>query len=461
MAGDWHALRLGAVCKKIGSGATPRGGSGVYLDKGEVALIRSQNVYNDGFHRDGLVYLTDEHAAELKNVEVEPDDVLLNITGDSVARSCQVASDVLPARVNQHVAIIRADSAVLWPRFLRYVLVSPNMQAKMLGVAGVGATRNALTKGMIESFEVVAPVDVNEQRAIAHILGTLDDKIELNRRMNETLEAIARAIFKSWFVDFDPVRAKASGEPPESICRRLGLTPDILALFPDRLVDSELGEIPEGWEVKPLAQITTYLNRGISPKYVESGGVLVLNQKCVRDSRVDPSKARRHDPTQRSIAGRVLEVGDVLVNSTGVGTLGRVAQVLALDEPTIVDSHVTVVRADPQQVSWNYFGGALLEREAEIKALGEGSTGQTELARGRLGDLKLMVPPEPLRKQCDDSVLSIRLLTRRNEEQSSTLALIRDRLLPKLISGELRVTDAEKYVELLISENNKGSISCL
>ena len=100
---------------------------------------------------------------------------------------------------------------------------------------------------------------IDEQRAIAHILGTLDDKIELNRRMNETLEAIARAIFKSWFVDFDPVRAKASGEPPESICRRLGLTPDLLALFPDRLVDSELGEIPEGWAGDPLERIADYL----------------------------------------------------------------------------------------------------------------------------------------------------------------------------------------------------------
>ncbi|HNP52493.1 MAG TPA: restriction endonuclease subunit S, partial [Nitrosomonas nitrosa] len=223
MGGEWHILRLGNVCRKIGSGATPRGGSSVYLEHGDVALIRSQNIYNNGFHRDGLVYLTEQHASELANVQVEENDVLLNITGDSVARACQVTSDILPARVNQHVAIIRTDSSVLWPRYLRYYLVSPSMQAEMLGLAGVGATRNALTKGMIESFEIPAPVDVDEQRAIAHILGTLDDKIELNHRMSEALEAIARAMFKCWFVDFDPVRAKASGEPPESICRRLRL----------------------------------------------------------------------------------------------------------------------------------------------------------------------------------------------------------------------------------------------
>ena len=124
--------------------------------------------------------------------------------------ACQVAPDVLPARVNQHVAIIRPDSANLDADYLRYYLVAPVMQTLLLSWAGSGGTRNALTKGMIEWLEVPIP-PLREQRAIAHVLGTLDDKIELNRRMNETLEAMARALFKSWFVDFDPVRAKMEG----------------------------------------------------------------------------------------------------------------------------------------------------------------------------------------------------------------------------------------------------------
>jgi type I restriction enzyme S subunit len=234
MAGDeWVSIRLGAVCTKIGSGATPRGGSEVYLGNGPYALIRSQNVYNDGFHHDGLAFIGEKHAAELENVEVLKDDVLLNITGDSVARACQVDPGIVPARVNQHVAIIRPDPKKLDPRFLRYFLVSPEMQVKLLSWAGSGGTRNALTKGMIESFHVLAPTDVSEQRAIAYILGTLDDKIELNRQMNETLEAMARALFKSWFVDFDPVHAKAEGRDP-------GLPKPIADLFPDSFEDSEL-----------------------------------------------------------------------------------------------------------------------------------------------------------------------------------------------------------------------------
>jgi type I restriction enzyme S subunit len=188
-----ETIRLGEACEKIGSGATPRGGNSVYRDAG-IVLIRSQNVYNDGFHRDGLAFITDEHANELSNVEVQAGDVLLNITGDSVARVCQVPDDVLPARVNQHVAIIRPVADKLDARYLRYFLTSPATQDYMLALASAGATRKALTKGMIEDFEIPAP-PLPEQRAIAGVLGALDDKIELNRRMNETLEALAQAEF--------------------------------------------------------------------------------------------------------------------------------------------------------------------------------------------------------------------------------------------------------------------------
>ena len=209
----WPSTTLGEVCTKIGSGATPRGGREVYLEDGPYALIRSQNVYNSGFSHEGLAFISDEQAEGLSNVEVFPEDVLLNITGDSVARVCQVDSELLPARVNQHVAIIRPDSTTLDPGYLRYFLVHPETQALLLSWAGSGGTRNALTKEMIESFYVPVP-PLAEQHAIAHVLGTLDDKIELNRRMNETLEEMARALFKDWFVDFGPVHAKIDGREP-------------------------------------------------------------------------------------------------------------------------------------------------------------------------------------------------------------------------------------------------------
>ena len=128
MSADWPIVRLGDYCSKVGSGATPRGGASVYLDTGEICLIRSQNIYNDGFRPDGLVYVTSESADKLKNVVVENNDILLNITGDSVARVCLAKEDYLPARVNQHVAIVRPFPEDFDVRYLRYLLVSPSMQ---------------------------------------------------------------------------------------------------------------------------------------------------------------------------------------------------------------------------------------------------------------------------------------------------------------------------------------------
>lgn len=254
---EWQEMRLNDVCTKIGSGATPRGGKAVYLDDGPYALIRSQNVYNSGFQHDGLAYISEEHAAGLQNVEVLEGDVLLNITGHSVARICQVDPRILPARVNQHVAIIRTDSTRLDSGLLRYFLASPNTQALLLSLAGSGGTRNALTKEMIESLSVPAP-PLPEQRAIAHILGTLDDKIELNRRMNQTLEEMARAIFKDWFIDFGPTRAKVEGRDPY-------LPAEVWELFPSEMAEDNSVEVPLGWRRFILSEIANLKRESVAP----------------------------------------------------------------------------------------------------------------------------------------------------------------------------------------------------
>lgn len=246
MGSKWKEITLGQVCVKIGSGATPRGGKDAYRG-GNTSLIRSQNIYNERFVSSGLVYIDDSQAHALKNAVVERDDVLLNITGDSVARCCQVDSNVLPARVNQHVLIIRPEPNTLDPRFLRYSLVTREMQARLLALASAGATRNALTKGMIEALTIKAP-PLAEQKRIAHILGSLDDKIELNRQMNETLEAMAQALFKDWFVDFGPTRAKMEGKEPY-------LAPELWELFPDKLGEDG---VPEGWEIKSAADFIVF-----------------------------------------------------------------------------------------------------------------------------------------------------------------------------------------------------------
>ena len=193
---EWKKYKLGEITSKIGSGATPKGGRDSYLG-GNIALIRSQNVLDFSFSKLGLAYINEVQAEKLSNVEVYEKDVLLNITGDSVARVCIVPNNVLPARVNQHVAIIRGNDKVDY-RYLLYYM--QYIKPQLLSLSQGGATRNALTKKMIEELEVKMP-SKGIQKEIVSILYALDSKIELNRRINDNLEQQTQALFKSWFVD--------------------------------------------------------------------------------------------------------------------------------------------------------------------------------------------------------------------------------------------------------------------
>lgn len=273
--------KLKDLCLKIGSGATPKGGNNVYLDKGNYSLIRSQNIYNEGFSEQGIVYISDADAKKLENVDVKEDDILINITGDSVARVSLPNKKYLPARVNQHVSILRANPEKLDFKFLKYVLVEKSMQEYLLTLASSGATRNALTKAMLENIEIDLP-SLNDQKRISNFLLKFDEKIQLNTQINQTLEQIAQALFKSWFVDFDPVRAKVqalsdglsleqaelaamqaiSGKTPEELTALSQTQPDRYAelaetakAFPCEMVEVDGVEVPKGWEIKPIELI--------------------------------------------------------------------------------------------------------------------------------------------------------------------------------------------------------------
>lgn len=439
MAGEWTSINLGRVCTKIGSGATPRGGRDVYLSSGPYALIRSQNVYNDGFHRDGLAFISERHASELSNVEVHKGDVLLNITGDSVARACQVDPRILPARVNQHVSIIRPDPNQLDPRFLRYFLVSPKMQAKLLSWAGAGGTRNALTKGMIESFDVRAPKDIDEQCAIAHILGTLDDKIELNRRMSETLEAMARTLFKSWFVDFDPVCAKAEERDP-------GLSALLVDVLPDSFVDAEFGQIPTGWDPAPFGTLVEHCRIQEDPG--TSPDVLFSHYSIPA---FDEGRWPRSEPgaSIKSIKWRVAP-GTILLSKLNPET-DRVWLVdVQHGERAVCSTEFLVLRPrTPFTRAYIYCLTRSPAFRERLEAMATGTSNSHQRVRvSAILDLMVPLPPPRLVEAFDraaESLLGRASICRR---ESHTLTLLRDVLLPKLVSGELRVREAERLVGL-------------
>jgi type I restriction enzyme, S subunit len=425
-------LRLGDVCLKIGSGATPRGGKDVYLPAGGVAtLIRSQNIYNEGFERSGLVSLLPEHAAQLQNVKVESGDVLLNITGDSVARACQVPIDVLPARVNQHVAIIRPDPAKLHARFLRFLLVSPAMQAHMLALASAGATRNALTKGMIEAL-VLPALSLKDQQRIADLLGALEDKLDLNRRTNGTLEATARAVFKDWFVDFGPTRAQAEGRIPYLIS-------ELWRLFP-RALDCE-GK-PNGWQRRPLYDIAEFTNGAAYKDMDFSPGREGLPVIKIAELKSGVTSTTRF--TAKHLGERYrIEQQEILFSWSGNPDTSIDTFIWA-GGPAWLNQHIFRVRENGKaKRAMIYFQLKELKPVFAEIARNKQTTGLGHVTTADMKRLLVGEPPSEVTNAFEGFGAPILEKLFSNLLENHTLSRLRDLLLPGLISGEVHLKDAE------------------
>ena len=442
MSSEWIPTTLGEICSKQ-SGAIQTGPFGSQLHTSDykeagIPVVMPTNIGGGGIATNGIARIDPSDVERLQQHKLQFHDIVFSRRGD-VTKNALVRHQEVGWLCGTGCLKVRlGEEGVANAKFISYYLRLPETKEWLIRHA-VGATMPNLNTGILSAVPITLP-PLKSQLEIAGVLGALDDRITLLRETNATLEAIAQALFKSWFVDFDPVRAKMEGRTPE------GMDEATAALFPDGLETSELGEVPRGWRVGTLGSVCGYLNRGLSPKYIEAGGVLVLNQKCVRDFSVDFSKGRRHDPSQRKIDGREVAVGDVLVNSTGVGTLGRIAQVLRLPEQIIVDSHVTVVRAG-SDLSWPYLGQFMARKQPEIEAMGEGSTGQTELGRAKLACLPIVIPSVAVLNGFDELVLPLKQRIAVNESKTQTLSTLRDTLLPRLISGQLRLPEAQAATE--------------
>jgi len=396
---SWGNEKLGKLCDKIGSGTTPRGGASVYIDHG-IALVRSQNVYNSKFSDNGLVFVTDEVANKMRNVTLEANDILLNITGDSVARSCKVPVAILPARVNQHVAIIRTIQTKLNHGFLAHFLVSPKMQNVMLSLAGSGGTRKALTKGMIENFDIPLP-DLLTQKRIAGVLSAYDDLIENNRRRIALLEEAARLLYREWFVHFR---------------------------FPNHENTKFENGLPVGWDKKPLAEIASII-MGQSPEsefYNENGDGLPFHQG-VTDYGVRFVSDRVFS---RKIT-KLAEVGDILFSVRA--PVGRLNYTL---NKMILGRGLAALRTLDANQSHLFY--ALKNAFFKEDIIGGGSifaaTNKKELEKfelvypdmGTLSDFNSIIGP------LDEQIKTISL-------KNLTLAKARDLLLPRLMDGRITV----------------------
>ncbi len=401
--------RLGDVCEKIGSGATPRGGKEAYKDAG-IPIIRSQNIHDWVFQPDGLAFLDDEQAESLSNVEVRSNDVLLNITGDSVARACIVPSERIPARVNQHVAIVRAGKEIN-PTYLLASLQSK--KTTLLSLASSGATRNALTKRMIENLDIDLP-SREIQDSIAQVLDSIQYKITLNNRLNDYLLDLLKSSAKNLYLKHE-----------KNIQEKL----------------------PSGWRWVSIGEIADMVCRGIAPKYSLESDEIILGQTCIRNNLILTENGRSHAP--KKLTDKWLRKYDLLINSTGVGSLGRTAQVWFEPSKLVVDSHVTIVRATDKKNAL-YLGSWAFEHERYIESLHTGSTGQTELPRDRVKAIRVVLPDAGTLDEFNAiAEPSVKMIVA-NQEENKRLIEIRDTLLPKLMSGEIDVSK----VDLMQLTNN-------
>jgi type I restriction enzyme S subunit len=338
-----------------------------------------------------------------------------------------VVPAVVECALGQNLVLLRADGKRVAAEFLRWLVRGPAWWQQIGSFINVGAVFDSLKCADIPQFQLPIP-PLEDQRAIARVLGAPDDKIELNRRMNETLEAMARALFKSWFVDFDPVRPKAEGRDP-------GLAKPIADLFAARLVDSELGKIPEGWTIKPLDELARFVNGLALQKYPPANGkslpVIKIAQLRSRDTNGADRASADLDPDY------IVRDGDILFSWSG-----SLECVLWAGGPGALNQHLFKV-IPASYPRWLCYLGIHLHLE-DFRHIAEGkATTMGHIQRHHLSDANLAIPPAPLMSAASTILEPMVESLWRRELQSRTLAAIREVLLPKLISGELRVKDAK------------------
>jgi type I restriction enzyme S subunit len=345
-------------------------------------------------------------------------------------------------------AVASTEFLVLSPRdgvdrrFLKYLMLSPAVRSAMEArVTGTSGSHQRVRPSDLLSISVEIPVDLQEQRAIAHILGTLDDRIELNRRMSETLEAMARALFKAWFVDFEPVRAKMEGrwQRGQSLP---GLPAHLYDLFPDRLVDSELGPIPEGWKVGTLADLAV-LNPEVWKTETRPAKIIYVDLSNTKWGRID-SLTTYDSADAPSRAQRVLRPGDTIVGTVrpGNGSYAFIAE-----GGLTGSTGFAVLR--PRAAHYAeivYLAATAPDNIDRLAHLADGAA-YPAVRPEVVAATPVVCPGDEVLARFSQAVGPALAKIAQNERASRTLAALRDALLPKLIRGEIRVKDAERFLK--------------
>ena len=421
----WEYTTLGAACEQ-GGGDIQTGPFGSQLHASDyvpvgIPSIMPQNIGDNRILEDGIARITPEDAKRLSRYLVCKGDIVYSRRGD-VERRALVREHEDGWLCGTGCLRVRLGEKGVDPRYASFYLSHPGVREWIVRHAH-GATMPNLNTSILSACPFLIPPPL-EQRAIAHTLSTLDDKIELNRRMNETLEAMARALFKSWFVDFDPVRAKVEG-------RDTGLPKEIADLFPDSFEDSELGEIPRGWGISSVGD-----------------HMINFDSKRVPVSGRERTKRQGQYP-YHGAAGIMDYVDDYLFDGIYllVGEDGSVVQSNGMAvtqyvwDKLWVNNHAHVLQGRSSVSTEQLY---LYFHFESVVPYVTGAV-QPKLSQGRMNAMPFVFAGKGICAAFAEIVQPLFEKLRANTDMNKTLSALRDSLLPKLISGELRVKNADRF----------------
>jgi type I restriction enzyme S subunit len=425
MTSEWRTVQLSEVASEmtvgfVGTMATE------YIDHG-IPFLRSLNVDRFKINSSDIRYISRDFHSRISKSRLKPGDVVIVRTGKP--GTCAVIPEELLESNCSDLVIVRCGSEI-FNRFLCYFVNSA--ATNHIAAHLVGAVQQHFNVASAKTMEIPLP-PIQEQKSIAHILGTLDDKIELNRKTNETLEAMAKALFKSWFVDFDPVRAKVEGRPT-------GLPAEISDLFPDSFEDSELGEIPSGWKVKSLDKVAHFLNGLALQKFPPEDGAPTL--PVIKIAQLKKGDSIGADRCSTAVpSDYVVRDGDMLFSWSG-----SLAVDIWCGGDGALNQHLFKVTSKTYG-KW-FFYQWVKHHLPEFQEIAQGkATTMGHIQRHHLSEAMALIPKPSLLTAMDSAFAPLLDRAFGLRKQSNDLATTRDALLPKLISGEFRIPDAEKMLE--------------
>jgi type I restriction enzyme S subunit len=445
MSSEWKVFQASKVCGKHKSAmSTGPFGSAIssrfFVNSG-VPVIRGGNLSQDVGTRlshEDLVFITEDKAREFERSTVKHGDLIFTCWGtiDQVGLIDE-RSHYEEYVISNKQMKMTPDPAIADSRFLYYQFSSPKIRSWIID-NGIGSSVPGFNLGMLKSIELNIP-PLPGQKAIAHILGTLDDKIELNRKTNETLEAMAKALFKAWFVDFDPVKTKAEGRPT-------GLPAEISDLFPDSFEDSELREIPSGWQCCQFTQLVDVISGGTPKTSVDeywNGSIpwfSVVDAPSGADCWVIQTEKSITHLGLDNCSSKLLPIGTTIISARGtVGKVCLTSRDMAMNQ--------SCYGLRSKVAHGEFFCFYLTKSLVEIlEARAHGSVFST-ITRDTLDGVSTISPPLEVIQSFNSIAGALLGKIKNNLEESRILGNQRDALLPKLISGEIRIPDAEKLLE--------------